>query len=153
MKKQTGFTLIELMIAVAIVAILAAVALPAYQSYVGKGKVSELRLASEGVQTQVALCVLDNGYKKGDTLTNCKNGGVGNNGVPWTIKTNTDYATKFIKQIDVAAGKITVTSDGTNLAYGGSGVTYIMTPTIGDAGQVEWTLDTKNSTCRTAGFC
>jgi len=152
MKKQTGFTLIELMIAVAIVAILAAVALPAYRTYVGKSKTSELRLASEGLQTQVTLCILDNAYKDGDTLTNCANGKSSANGVPWEIKAKGDYKTKFIKEVDVTGGLITVTSDGTNLGDGGASVTYIMKPAIGAAGQVDWAMDATSS-CKTAGFC
>lgn len=54
MKKQQGFTLIELMIVVAIIAILAAIALPAYSDYTKKAKVSEVVLAASAVRTAVA---------------------------------------------------------------------------------------------------
>ena len=54
MKKQAGFTLIELMIVVAITGILAAVALPAYQDYTTSAKVSEVVLAASGGRTTVA---------------------------------------------------------------------------------------------------
>jgi len=54
MKKQQGFTLIELMIVVAIIGILAAIALPAYSDYTKKAKVSEVMLAASGARTAVA---------------------------------------------------------------------------------------------------
>jgi type IV pilus assembly protein PilA len=54
MKKQQGFTLIELMIVVAIIGILAAIALPAYSDYTKKAKVSEVMLAASSARTAVS---------------------------------------------------------------------------------------------------
>jgi type IV pilus assembly protein PilA len=54
LKKQQGFTLIELMIVVAIVAILAAIALPAYQDYIIRSRVSGLAVIGDGMKGTVA---------------------------------------------------------------------------------------------------
>ncbi|EMT5308843.1 pilin [Neisseria gonorrhoeae] len=70
---QKGFTLIELMIVIAIVGILAAVALPAYQDYTARAQVSEAILLAEGQKSAVTEYYLNNGEWPAD------NGAAGNN--------------------------------------------------------------------------
>jgi type IV pilus assembly protein PilA len=64
---QQGFTLIELMIVVAIIGILAAVALPAYQDYTVRAKVSEVMLAASGMKTDIAEFYQSKGYMPAGT--------------------------------------------------------------------------------------
>ena len=66
---QKGFTLIELMIVVAIIGILAAVALPAYQDYTVRAKVSELILAASSAKTAVAEAAQTNGSMAAASIT------------------------------------------------------------------------------------
>ncbi|WP_341521288.1 prepilin-type N-terminal cleavage/methylation domain-containing protein [Pseudomonas sp. G.S.17] len=109
MKAQKGFTLIELMIVIAIIGILAAIALPAYQDYTARAKASELILAASGARTCVTEAVSTNGFTG---LAAC-----GTDFVPTT------YATTLA--VDAATGAIVV--DGTINA---AAVKVTLTPTV-----------------------
>ncbi|HFB3891243.1 TPA: pilin, partial [Neisseria gonorrhoeae] len=100
---QKGFTLIELMIVIAIVGILAAVALPAYQDYTARAQVSEAILLAEGQKSAVTEYYLNHGEWPKDNTS----AGVASSG---------EIKGKYVQSVTVANGVVTATmkSDGVN---------------------------------------
>ncbi|HEX8961572.1 MAG TPA: prepilin-type N-terminal cleavage/methylation domain-containing protein [Rhodocyclaceae bacterium] len=142
-KIQQGFTLIELMIVVAIIGILAAVAIPNYQQYTKKAKFTEVVQATSPFKLGVEAC-----FQDFQDLTSCSSPGT--NGIPPAITT----AAGYVASITVGGtGSITATAVSSN---GLSGETFILDPkTNGTAStgyNLTWTKNT-SSGCVTASIC
>ncbi|CWQ61051.1 fimbrial protein (pilin) [Neisseria meningitidis] len=99
---QKGFTLIELMIVIAIVGILAAVALPAYQDYTARAQVSEAILLAEGQKSAVTEYYLNHGEWPGD------NSSAG-------VASSTDIKGKYVQSVEVKNGVVTAQMASSNV--------------------------------------
>ena len=125
MKKQQGFTLIELMIVVAIIGILAAIAIPAYQDYTARAQMSEAFSLTGGQKSAVSEVYANTGAWPTD------NTAAG-------IAPATDIKGKYVAQVAVNSGKIVATMiNTTGISAGIKGATLTLTPT-NNKGSIDW---------------
>ncbi len=121
---QRGFTLIELMIVVAIIGILAAVALPAYQDYTARAQMSEAMTLASGAK----LAVTESASNLG--AWPATNGAAG-------LATANSITGKYVGNVSINNGKIIARMKSTGVASGIQGKTLTLSP-ISRTGSVEW---------------
>ena len=148
---QQGFTLIELMIVVAIIGILAAVALPAYQDYSVRAKVSEAIIAASSPKSLISEAFQTDGLA-----------GVQAAAAEYNLRAQTEKQSKIVGNIVIAEdnGAITVTLAGSaqaGLPNDAAGMTLVFTPNVqgaviadGVTGAIDWSCASTTNTTATA---
>ena len=142
MRKQKGFTLIELMIVVAIIGILAAIAIPAYQDYTIRAQVSEGLHLSGGAKAAVAEFFMDRGVMPDD---NAEAG----------LSDADEIVGTYVESVTVAENVITVLyGNQSNAAI--DQATLVLSADVANAGSIQWscnggTIEDKHlpTACRT----
>lgn len=141
-KIQLGFTLIELMIVVAIIGILSSIAIPAYQNYFSRTRFSEVILATSSPKIAIEICAQT--YITTNFKTDCIDGKNGIN--------NVTNPSDHVGSVNISGGsnnnKVLITATSRDMTPNAN---YILEATLAN-GQVSWNLLT-SSTCQQQGWC
>jgi len=150
-KIQAGFTLIELMIVIAIIGILAAIAVPQYQTYVNKAKFTEVVNSVSPYKLAIELCATQFSTTTVALFTaNCTT--TGSNGIPAAITATTNGSYVASVGVTASSGNITAASTG----IGSTSYNYTLVPvlntTAASSALITW-APLSTSTCFTVGWC
>lgn len=138
MNTQKGFTLIELMIVIAIIGILAAIAIPSYQNYIKKAAYSEIPLAMSSIRTAVDTCYgIQKDLKQCDTAAD----------IGETLPTGLED--KALNKIEIAENTAVITATPNDYKGIDKAETCILTPDADGADRLIWTY---SGACLSNGY-